>query len=203
MADNPQVVDDRGDGVQPGDGASPIPIPELPEPVTTPVAPADDRPADPLSEVTDEDRQTYGRLLDSAMERGLLSAYDYQTRLGDLAAASTIEEMKTIVTELPMFTASTPAKPRRFSRFTEAPDDLPVAPGSAQTRMAGAAAHGRSNRWTKLIVLLIAVIALFVALSIYAAHVANNHNSHSGATVTRATSEVLVVDSTGTTTLRL
>ena len=202
MADNPQVVDDRGDGVQPGNGASPIPIPELAEPGTTPVAPADDRPADPASEVTDEDRQAYGRLLDSAMERGLLSAYDYQTRLGDLAAASTIDEMKTIVTELPAFTASTPAKPRRLSRITEAPDDLPLVPGSAQSRMSEVASHGRS-RWTKLIVLLIAVIALFVALSIYAAHVANNHNNHSGASVTRTTVVLRPGSPSGITTLRL
>ncbi len=203
MADNPQVVDDEGDGVKPDNGASPLPIPELAEPGATPVGPADNRPADPQAEVTDEDRQTYGRLLDSAMERGLLSPYDYETRLGDLAVASTIDEMKTIVTELPIFTASTPTKPGRPSRFTGKPDDLPVVPGSVQARTSGIAAQGRSNRWTKLIILLVVVIALFVALSIYAAHVANNHNNHSGASMTRTTVVLRPGSPTGTTTLRL
>lgn len=202
MADNPQVVDDTGDGVQPDIDAAPLPIPELAEPGTTPAAPAVDRPADPPSAVTDEDRQAYGRLLDSAMERGLLSPYDYQTRLGDLAAASTIDEMKGIVTELPIFTASTPAKPRRSSRSTGTPDDLPMVTGRAPTRMPGVATHGRSNRWTKLIILLIAVIVLFVALSIYAAHLANNHNNHSSTPATRTTVVIRPGDPSGITTLR-
>jgi hypothetical protein len=208
MADNPQVVDDGLDGVQPDTGAGPRPIPELAEPAAAPVAPADHRPADPPSEVTDEDRQTYGRLLDSAMERGLLSPYDYETRLGDLAVASTIDEMKTIVTELPMFTASTPAKARRPSLFSgslpsDSADDLPLAVGRAQARMSGVPTRGRANRWTKLIVLLIAVIVLFVALSVYAAHVANSHNQHSGASVTRTAVILRPADPTGVTTLRL
>jgi flagellar basal body-associated protein FliL len=69
--------------------------------------------------------------------------------------------------------------------------------------MSGAATHGRSNRWTKLIVLLIAVIVLFVALSIYAAHLASNHNNHSGASVTRTTVVLHPGDLSGITTLRL
>lgn len=202
MADNPLVVDNRGDGVQPDNGAGPLPIPELPQSGPVPAAPTDPVPVDPGSEVTDDDRQAYGRLLDSAMERGLLTPYDYQTRLGDLAAASTLDEMKTIVTELPIFTASTPAKPGRPSRFTEPPDDLPLVPGSAPTRMSGMPAHRRSNRWTKLIILLIGVIVLFVALSIYAAHLANNHNNHSGAPGTGTTWVLRPGDPGGTTTLR-
>ncbi|HVB93003.1 MAG TPA: DUF1707 domain-containing protein [Acidimicrobiales bacterium] len=201
------MVDDTGGEVQPHQAASPLPIPELDEPGTTPVAPVDPRPADPQSEVTDEDRQTYGRLLDSATERGLLSPYEYETRLSDLAEASTIDEMKRIVTELPIFTASTPAKPERSSRFGGSrhpgpPDGLPLVPGSAQARMPGVS-QGRSNRWTKLIILLIVVIALFVALSIYAAHLANNRNNRSGAPSAGTTLVVRPVNPAGTTTLRL
>jgi hypothetical protein len=208
MADNPQMVGDTGDGVQPGNGASPRPIPELGETGTTPVTPEVPRPTGPPPEVTDEDRQTYGRLLDSAMERGLLSAYEYETRLGDLAGASTIDEMKRIVTELPIFTASTPAKPKRSSRssgsrLSGTADDLPLAPGLDPARMSGVGRHGRSNRWTKLIVVLIVVIVLFVALSIYAAHLTNNHSNHTGASVTRTTLVVRPGNPGGTTTLRL
>ncbi len=207
MADNPQMVGDMGDGVQPGNGARPLPIPELGEPGTSPVIPGVPRPTGPPPEVTDEDRQTYGRLLDSAMERGLLTAYEYETRLGDLAEASTIEEMKRIVTELPIFTASTPAEPRRpsrsiGSRLSETADDLPLVPGVDPARMPGVGV-GRSNRWTKLIILLVVVIALFVALSIYAAHLTNNHNNHSGASVTRTTVVVRPVKPAGPTTLHL
>ena len=208
MADNPQVVDDTEDRIPPEQGASPLPIPELGEPAAAPPDRPDHRPAGTPSEVTDDDRQTYGRLLDSAMERGLLSPYDYETRLGDLAVASTIDEMKTIVTELPIFTSSTPTKARKpslfpGSRLSDSDDDLPLVVGSAQVRMSGVASGGRSNRWTKLIVLLIAVIVLFVALSIYAAHVANNHNKNSGASVTRTTVVLRSSSSTGATTLRL
>jgi hypothetical protein len=208
MADNPQMVGDTGDGVQPGNGATPLPIPELGEPGTTPVTPEVPRPTGSQPEVTDEDRQTYGRLLDSAMERGLLSAYEYETRLGDLSEASTIDEMKRIVTDLPIFTASTPAKPRRptrsiGSRLSGPADDLPLVPGRAQARMSGVGRHGRPNRWTKLIILLIVVIVLFVALSIYAAHLTNNHSNHTGASVTRTTLVVRPGNPSGTTTLRL
>jgi disulfide bond formation protein DsbB len=43
--------------------------------------------------------------------------------------------------------------------------------------MTGGATRSRSNRWTKLIILLIVVIALFIALSIYAEHLAHNRNN--------------------------
>ncbi|HEV3265341.1 MAG TPA: DUF1707 domain-containing protein [Acidimicrobiales bacterium] len=202
------MVGDAGDGVQSGNGASPLPIPELGEPEITPVTPEISRPTGPEPEVTDEDRQTYGRLLDSAMERGLLSAYEYETRLGDLAGASTVDEMKKIVTELPIFTASTPAKPRRpsrsiGSRLSGSADDLPLVPGLDPAQMSGVGRHSRSNRWTKLIILLIVVIVLFVALSVYAAHLTNNHSNHTGASVTRTTLVVRSGNPSGTTTLRL
>ncbi|HWD50760.1 MAG TPA: DUF1707 domain-containing protein [Acidimicrobiales bacterium] len=202
------MVDDTEDRIPPDPAASPLPIPELDEPAGGPADPPDHRPAGPAPEVTDDDRQTYGRLLDSAMERGLLSPYDYETRLGDLAVASTIDEMKTIVTELPIFTSSTPTKARKPSLFpgsrpSDPDDDLPLVVGSARARMSGAAARGRPNRWTKLIVLLIAVIVLFVALSIYAAHVANSHNNHSGAPPTRTTVVFRPGSPAGVTTLRL
>jgi hypothetical protein len=53
--------------------------------------------------VTDEDRNRYGVLLDHAAERGLLSPGDYQARLADVASATSLDELKRIVTELPVF----------------------------------------------------------------------------------------------------
>ena len=208
MTDNPRVVDDTGDGVQPGQDAAPLPIPELggaaPAPPAAPVPP----PTGPTPEVTDEDRQQYGRLLDSAMERGLLSPYEYETRLGDLAAAPTLDDLKRIVTELPMFTASPAAsKPARPSRFGGPPvtgpsDGLPSMTGSAGSWPAGAAKSQR-GRWTKLIILLIVVIALFVALSIYAEHLVHNHNTRPTASLAWTVRVASAGDPSAATSLRL
>jgi hypothetical protein len=207
MTDNPPVVDDTGDGVQPGPAAAPLPIPELGGPLPAPPAAAVPAPTGPAPEVTDEDRQQYGRLLDRAMERGLLSPYEYETRLGDLAEAPTLDDLKRIVTELPMFTASSsPSKPARTSRFGRPPvpgasDGLPSMTGSAGSWPPGAVKSQR-GRWTKLIIVLIVVIALFVALSIYAEHLVNTHNrptASSAWTVPVASAG----DPGGTTSLRL
>jgi len=65
--------------------AEPAPVPDLP------------------SGVTDEDRNRYGVLLDHAAERGLLSPGDYQARLSEVASATSLDELKRIVTELPVF----------------------------------------------------------------------------------------------------
>jgi len=197
MTDNPRVVDDTGDGVQPGQDAAPLPIPELGGAAPAPPA-AVPPPTGPTPEVTDEDRQQYGRLLDSAMERGLLSPYEYETRLGDLAAAPTLDDLKRIVTELPMFTASLAAsKPARPSRF-----GVPPVTGSAGSWPAGAAKSQR-GRWTKLIILLIVVIALFVALSIYAEHLVHNHNTRPTASSAWTVRVASAGDPSAATSLRL
>ena len=63
----------------------------------------------------DEDRNRFGTLLDHADERGLLSVSEYEIRLGELAAATSIDEMREIVTELPAFTPM-PSMPARSKR---------------------------------------------------------------------------------------
>jgi hypothetical protein len=200
MTDNPPVVENTGDGVNPGQGAAPLPIPELGDSAP----PAEDRPP----EVTDEDRQQYGRLLDSAMERGLLTPYDYETRLSDLAEAPTLDELKRIVTELPMFgaaaSASKPAKPSLFggSPVSGPSDGLPMTPGTTRA-LARSAAKSQGSRWTKLIILLIVVIALFVALSIYAEHLVHNHNNNSSASAAWVAPRAPAGAPSGATTLRL
>jgi hypothetical protein len=205
MTDNPRVVDNTRDGVNPGQGAAPLPIPELGDPA--PVTPADHPPA-----VTDEDRQQYGRLLDSAMERGLLSPYDYETRLSDLAEAPTIDELKRIVTELPIFGASAsgskpaskPARPSLFgsSAASELSDGLPGTPGTTRA-LARSAAKSQRSRWTKLIIVLVVVIALFVALSIYAEHLVHNHNNNPSSTAAWVAPPTSAGHPSRVTTLRL
>ena len=114
--------------------------------------------------VTDDDRHQYGLLLDRAAERGLLTPYDYELRLGDLAAADTIDEMKRIVSELPVFTGiSRPPGPARQSI-------IPLAPHRPLTTKP---ARRSINRWVMLAVVLVVVVAALVFLTVYAKHVAN------------------------------
>lgn len=207
MTDNPRVVDDTGDGVHPGQDAAPLPIPELGGPAPAPPSPAV-ASTGAAPEVTDEDRQQYGRLLDRAMERGLLSPYEYETRLGELAEAPTLDDLKRIVTELPMFTASpSVSRPSRSSRLGGLPvagpsDGLPSMTGSAGSWPPGTVKSQR-GRWTKLIILLIVVIALFVALSIYAEHLVHNHNNNPTAASAWRVPVASPGDRGGLTTLRL
>lgn len=206
MTQNPQVIDEPGDGIQRHEVVGPGPIPELDVARKAAVPSAGPRPTDHQPPVTDDDRQLYGRLLDSAMERGLLGAYDYEIRLHDLAEASTIDEMKKIVTELPMFSAPTPsAKPRKSSHLSisPSPPGSSSTPGSAYSRIPGVATKGRSNPWTKLIILLVVVVIMFAALSIYADHLAHNRQNSSSAVATWTSLPALPVPAGGSTNLRL
>jgi cytochrome c-type biogenesis protein CcmH/NrfG len=118
----------------------------------------DDPGRDDQAGVTDDDRQRYGLLLDRAAERGLLDTAEYQHRLGDLASATTIDQMQTIVTELPVF--STPGTTtRRTSSRSRSP------------------AGGRgSKRWLVLALMLIVVALAVVFLAVYSRHVVNDRN---------------------------
>jgi len=161
--------------------------PLTPRPVpSAPVAPGVDPPAagtgsapsagaagDGDTRISDEDRNRYGVLLDRAADRGLLSPADYQVRLGELAEATTIEEMHRIVTDLPVF-AAPPAKTNGGSRRRS------VAPWGSAAR--GATAHapwvgtpsdrsfdGR-GRWLVLAVLVAVLVVSLVVLAVFAAH---------------------------------
>jgi hypothetical protein len=50
---------------------------------------------------SDEDRQHYGRLLDSAYSKGLIDEGEYSVRLTELVEADSIEQMKQIVGVIP------------------------------------------------------------------------------------------------------
>ncbi len=125
--------------------------------------------------VTDEDRNRYGALLDRAADRGLLSLADYQVRLGELAEATTMEQMHRIVTELPVFSAP-PAKTNASSRRR------PRAPLPAGSALQGAtpeapwvgAPSGRPfegrGRWLVLAAMVAVLLVSIVVLAVFAAH---------------------------------
>jgi hypothetical protein len=175
LAHNSTVTDDATDGRPwPIDPAAhdPVPIPELggTDDVTTGLAgfvsprkgSAPAVAAEPTP-VSDEDRTRFGVLLDHAAERGLLSSYDYELRLGELADATSIEQMREIVTQLPAFT-STPTSARRSVRAT----GTSTAPATGERR--------RANPWLLLGMLVVVIVAALVFFSIYAEHVVGHHH---------------------------
>jgi hypothetical protein len=112
--------------------------------------------------VTDDDRQRYGLLLDRAAERGLLDTAEYEHRLGEMASATTIDEMKSIVTELPVFTAPRATTRRTSSRPTSLSSSL--------------AAGGGSKRWLLLAIFVIVVVLAMGFLAIYSHHLVDSRN---------------------------
>ncbi|MBV8461804.1 MAG: DUF1707 domain-containing protein [Acidimicrobiales bacterium] len=106
--------------------------------------------------VTDEDRNTYGALLDGAAERGLLGPDDYQTRLRQLAEATTTKELVAIVTDFPAFRGPAPGR------------GLPG--GHGRAGIEGAASRTEGRRWVALVILVLAVVVALVVLGLAASH---------------------------------
>jgi hypothetical protein len=129
--------------------------------------------------VTDDDRHRFGLLLDRAAERGLLSTHEYELRLGDLAAADTLDEMARIVSELPVFAglgrpipqAKIPSA-KRSSRVRSPAEPTPVvgAPMAASPPR-------HANRWVMLVVVVLVVVAALVFLAAYARHMADTRSN--------------------------
>lgn len=124
--------------------------------------------------VTDDDRTRYGVLLDHAAERGLLTVGEYEVRIGELAEATTIDEMRRIVTELPAFappvpTSTTSPSPSRSRRSAPvlAPDALLMTAGTRR----------RNSSWVVLAVLVAVIVALLIAFTIYAEHLTKSHTA--------------------------
>jgi hypothetical protein len=120
--------------------------------------------------VSDDDRTRYGLLLDRAAERGLLSSYDYQVKLGELAEATTIDQMKAIVTHVPaLTTAATVARPTRSKRSSAT-----AAPGVGVAAVGG---RRRSSPWLLLGVLVFVVLASIVVFYVYAEHLVHTRGA--------------------------
>lgn len=165
---------------------TPLPVPELPGsgragPPTGPARPggavapplgaagtggSTDRPPPDDGPATDDDRQRFGVLLDRALERGLLDPVEYQRRLGALAGATTVEELRDLVTELPALRAGldrgAPGRP------------LPGGLAALGRPRYGATAARRSP-WPVLVVVLVVLAVLVVVLAVVGAHLARTH----------------------------
>ena len=136
--------------------------------------------------VTDEVRNRYGVLLDHAAERGLLAPSEYQARLGELADATSEDQLRRIVTELPAFAVPTvTGAVGRSSRSTgtvtaQAVAD-PAALDSALWSNLTPPRPGRTsgNPWVMLLLLVAVLLVAIVALALVAGHVAHTH--HTGA----------------------
>jgi hypothetical protein len=150
--------------------AGPVGVP-APHPTTGPATVPDPGVAhDSLglpTPVTDEDRMRFGVLLDRAAERGLLDPYEYDTRLRSLAEATSVEEMRSIVTELPAFDPSVLVAARTSGR-------------RAPRRAPGLGGGGGSTRWVVLVAVAVVLVVTMAVAAVYAAHVARAHEVHQG-----------------------
>jgi len=140
-------------------------------PRTDPAVPAR---VDTGSLVTDEDRNRFGALLDRAAERGLLTPQEYESRLGELAEAESVEAMRTIVTELPIMTAPASAFRPTRSRPLGSPS-VPNAPSSGPPD-----GRNRSSRWFLLAVVVVVMVVAMLFFAIYATHMIHGHATGSG-----------------------
>ena len=174
----------------------PAPVPSVPlaaTPGASTPGPAVAVPPAPVPEVggvTDEDRNRYGVLLYHAAERGLLSGPEYQARLVELADATSLDQMRRIVTELPVFGAPggvpasdrasgspSSARPGPGSPSGAAPGDLEAALWAARTP-----ANPRRSRGNPWVILLVVVAVLAVALVVLALVAAHYSHHHTGST---------------------
>ena len=135
--------------------------------------------------VDDDERARYGLLLDRAAERGLLTPQEYGFRLGELASATTVDQMRELVTELPIL-AGPVARPTRRLRPARASAATPSPAGtipptgtvSPTGPVSPARTEGRrSNPWLTLAVVVIALVLVLLSFSVYAEHVAHAHQS--------------------------
>ena len=138
----------------------------------------------PVSGVTDEDRNRYGVLLDHAAERGLLSPAEYQVRLAELADATSVEELRHVVTELPAFGgagAPDPSAHRDPAALPGRPSGVVPTPGPEPdaalwaNRTPVAARRGRNNPWIVLVIMVAVLLVALVVLALVASHVAHAH----------------------------
>jgi Domain of unknown function (DUF1707) len=129
--------------------------------------------------VSDEDRQRYGILLDRAAERGLLGTPDYEVRLGELAAASSIDQMRQIITDLPVFNAPPVASSSRRRRSS------PVGTGMLGPSTMADPVKKRASSWVLLVVVVCALAVSLVLLALYAKHLTYRQNGGVPAQTTR------------------
>ena len=143
--------------------------------------------------ISDDERVRYLTLLDKALERQLLDPYDYQMRIQELSAATSLDEMQRIVTELPAFIhpnarAGSPVGGRgagaRSRSFTGSLSGMGRSgPGVGGLGSAGelgglglgtaggkAARSSRSRPWALLVAVVIVILVAFAVLALFVEH---------------------------------
>lgn len=139
----------------------------------------------PATAVSDDDRNRYGVLLDHAAERGLLSPSDYQARLAELADATSQDELRRIVTELPAFGLAAggvrvPTRGPRADVPSARTGDLAALDSALWAQMTPAKQRrGSGNPWVALLIVVVVLLVALVALALVASHLAHVH--HTGA----------------------
>ncbi len=143
------------DYARPAAPAAPTTSPPVPVGTGTPV-------------ITDEERSSYGVLLDRAAERGLLDSTEYDVRLRQLAGATTTAEMVAIVSELPAFTpAPTPTAPHQSRSAIQSASR--TATGSGQRR--------RLVVWVLMGVLVLLALVSLVILALSVGRLSRSRSS--------------------------
>ena len=148
--------------------------------------------------ISDDERVRYLTLLDKALERQLLDPYDYQLRIQELSAATSLDEMQRIVTELPAFIhpnarAGSPVGGRgagaRSRSLTGASSGMGRSgPGVGGLGVAGelgglglgglglgtaggkAARSKRSRPWALLVAVVMVILVAFAVLAVFVEH---------------------------------
>lgn len=128
---------------------------------------------DPERAIGDDERTSYGRLLDRAAERGLLTSAEYQVRLRLLAEATTDDEMRQIVTELPVLDGADRSSKQTGSAGRVLPPGGALAPSATPRR--------RSSPWFVLAAMVLVLVVALVFFAVYADHLAHVSNSATAA----------------------
>ena len=139
----------------------PRPVPELDGAVAT-------------GTVTDEERNRFGRLLDTAAEQGLLSPADYQNRLAQVASAGSVADLQRIVTEIPAFGGPDPAP----GSAGAGPADIDALLWAGRTQ--AVVRRERGNRWLALALVVAVLVVALVGLGLAAAHLVHTHAAVGG-----------------------
>jgi hypothetical protein len=121
----------------------------------------------PIGAVSDEERTSYGLLLDRAAERGLLDPSEYEVRLRRLAEATTTAQMVAIVSELPAFIPPpTPADHRSRSDIQ-----------SASRTAAGDGQRRRLIIWVLMGVLVVLALVSLIILALSVGRLSRSRSS--------------------------
>ena len=153
---------------------------------TVPPRPVPEAPVGGVA-VSDEERNRYGALLDSAAERGLLTPEEYRARLVAVADADSVDDLRRLVTELPAFGGPAVGIPSGRSTgvgVTGAPTAA-SAPGASvpdvdallQAGRTTSVARRSGSQWILLALVVAVLLVALVALGFVAAHVAHVHGS--------------------------